>query len=222
MLRRLPHSLYLGGMKYYLLPIFLLTLLLGACRPEDRVARLSPSELYALPTINEDGSINAVIEIPAGTNVKLEYQTANERITPDQLDGKDRVIDFLPYVGNYGFIPSTLMDAARGGDGDALDVLVIGSTQPTGTRMKVKPIAIMQLRDSGEIDTKIIAVPTDPAQRVIQAESFKELLIQYDGAKRIIETWFLSYKGLGTVELLGWKDEQAADLEIQKWRVERE
>ena len=183
--------------------------------------KFTPAELYALPAFNDDGTVNAVIEIPAGTNTKIEYQPQTERFTPDQLEGRDRVIDFLPYVTNYGFIPGTLMEASRGGDGDALDILVLGETRPTGTLQRVKPIAVMQLVDSGETDTKIIAVPTVETDRIMRAESFKDLLIEYDGAKRIIETWYQSYKGLGKVELKGWQDAQAAEQAIRDWQVNK-
>ena len=203
-----------------LLPILLVV---TACQRAPRYKtgkqKFTPAELYAQPAYNDDGTVNVIVEIPAGTNTKIEYQTATERFAPDEADGKDRVIDFLPYVANYGFIPSTLMDPARGGDGDALDVLVLGETQATGTLLRVKPIAVLDLIDRGEVDTKIIAVPVLDEQRIMRADSFKDLLIEYDGAKRIIETWFLSYKGLGQVELGGWRDGQAADQEINKWLV---
>ena len=181
----------------------------------------TPAELYAQPAFNDDGSINAVIEIPAGTNVKIEYDTRAERFAPDTTSGEPRVIDFLPYVANYGFVPGTYMDPARGGDGDALDILVLGETRPTGTLQRVNPIAVMQLIDGGAIDTKIVAVPTVETERILSADSFKDLLIEYDGAKRILETWFLSYKGLGKVQLKGWQDAQAAEQAIREWEVRR-
>jgi len=77
-------------------------------------------EVYRAPAMTDTGAINAVIEIPAGTNQKIEFNTENERFEADQLKGKDRVIDFLPYPANYGFIPSTLMDTDRGGPSPSL------------------------------------------------------------------------------------------------------
>ncbi|MCB0559569.1 MAG: inorganic diphosphatase [Lewinellaceae bacterium] len=171
-----------------------------------------------LPTYTEQG-INVVVEIPAGTNHKIEYDKEKKVFVVDQRNGKDRIIDFLPYPGNYGFIPSTYMDSALGGDGDALDVLVIGESVPKGTVMAVKPIAALLLMDEGEEDTKIIAVPADPQLRVMKADNFQDFSITYDGAKHIIETWFLYYDGLGTAESKGWKDGQYAMKEIEKWAI---
>lgn len=173
-------------------------------------------DVYQLPALTEQG-VNAVIEIPAGTNHKIEYHPEAGAFELDQIDGKDRIIDFLPYPGNYGFIPSTLMDKARGGDGDALDILVIGETEATASVLEVLPIAALLLNDDDEIDTKIIAVPLDEEKRIIKATNFQDFLITYDAAKQIIENWFLNYKGFGRTKLIGWENETYAQQEIKKW-----
>ena len=179
-------------------------------------------DVYKAPAITKSGNINAVIEIPAGTNHKIEFNPETKEFETDQLDGKDRIIDFLPYPANYGFIPSTLMDEARGGDGDALDVLVIAPTQPTGTLMAIRPIATLNLIDDGEIDTKIIAIPMDTSLQIIQVDGFEDFLIKYNAGMRIIETWFLNYKGLGQTKLKGWENEQQALAGIKKWQIGEE
>ncbi len=176
-------------------------------------------DVYRAPAITKTGAINAVIEIPAGTNQKIEFNAENKRFETDQVNGKDRIIDFLPYPANYGFIPSTRMDQARGGDGDALDVLVIAPAQPTGTLMAIRPIGVLNLMDGGEIDTKIIAIPADTSLQIIQVDGFEDFLIKYNAGMRIIETWFLNYKGLGQTKLKGWENEQNALMEIKKWQV---
>ncbi len=176
-------------------------------------------DVYRAPAITETGAINAVIEIPAGTNQKIEFNPENKRFETDQMDGKDRIIDFLPYPANYGFIPSTMMDQERGGDGDALDVLVIAPAQPTGTLLAIRPIATLNLIDEGEIDTKIIAVPVDTSLQIIQVDGFEDFLIKYNAGMRIVETWFLNYKGLGSTKLKGWENEHHALQEIKKWQI---
>ncbi len=211
-------------MRYF--PSLLLLLLLLACDfPGQRVgggnAGGDGSELdpYTLPSIDGD-ALNVVVEIPAGTNHKIEYHPgAGYRI--DTLpNGAERVINFLPYPGNYGFVPSTLMDKQRGGDGDALDVLVIGESVPTGTQLRVYPIAALLLRDRGEIDTKIIAVPAELTAQVYRAQNFLDFSLGNDAAKRIIETWFLNYKGPDMTELLRWEDEAYAWREVRRWRTD--
>jgi inorganic pyrophosphatase len=172
-----------------------------------------------IPAFSENGGVNMVVEIPAGTNHKIEFQKDREVFENDLENGQTRIIRFLPYPGNYGFIPSTRMDTERGGDGDALDILLIAEHLETGEVVETRPIAALRLSDRGEIDTKIIAVPTDPEKQLIQADNFVEFLLEYDSAKRIIEEWFLNYKGLGATELLGWEDESFAMQEINKWLI---
>ena len=102
---------------------------------------------------------------------------------PDIKYGKTRIIDFLSYPGNYGFIPSTLMSKEIGGDGDSLDILVLSQSIATGTVIEVNPIAILTLIDNGEIDSKIIAVPTNKNNRIITATSYEELESKYPNVK---------------------------------------
>ena len=108
-----------------------------------------------------------VVEIPAGTNKKLEYNAKTNSFPADVLSGEERKVNFLPYPGNYGFIPSTIMDRSKGGDGDALDVLLLSQHIATGTILEIIPIGILVLEDNGEDDSKIIAVPVDENLRVI-------------------------------------------------------
>lgn len=193
--------------------LLLVTLFMFSCDGTPKI------DYYNLPAFTEDG-INVVIEIPAGTNHKLEYQKASNSFENDIENGEERVIGFLPYPANYGFIPSTLLDPNEGGDGDALDVLLIAETLPTGTVVEAKPIAALRLNDSGELDTKIIAVPVSEEQRLFEVKDFIAFMVEYDAAKLIIEEWFLSYKGFGKTELLGWEDENYAIREIKKWQAE--
>lgn len=189
---------------------------LAGCRGAAEEGEELPIDYKALPALTDRG-VHVVVEIPAGTNRKIEYRRESGDFVVDRIEDRERVIRFLPYPGNYGFIPSTLMDAAQGGDGDALDVLVIGESRPTGTVLEAVPVGALRLRDRGELDTKIIAVPADASGRVIDVTNFRDLLLQQDAARRIIEEWFLNYKGLGAVELIGWEDEHYAMEAIKRW-----
>lgn len=206
------HTLYINKLfRLWLLPALLLVF---SCN--------ETSQKKALPTntFNEDGSINAYIEIPAGGNVKYEYDGDRGTLEPDRVDNKDRVIDFLPYLGNYGFITGTKMKKSEGGDGDALDVLVLSQSVEKGTNMEILPIAVILLEDGGEKDHKIIAVPFDASKRTINVEKFSAFITRYNAAQYIVQEWFLNYKGLGKMKLLGWKDEQYAISEIKKWSTD--
>ncbi|HNM25355.1 MAG TPA: inorganic diphosphatase, partial [Saprospiraceae bacterium] len=120
-----------------------------------------------------------------------------------------------------GFIPSTKMDKPRGGDGDPLDVLVVAESLPTGTVIAVQPIGLMLLKDLGEWDNKVLAIPADPALRIIRATNWQEFQRDYSAARHLLETFFLYYDGLGTLTPMGWADEQAALDEVRKWMMTR-
>lgn len=171
---------------------------------------------YSLPTFSQNGRLNAIIEIPAGTNHKVEYQPDKNIFAIDQENGKDRVIQYLPYPGNYGFIPGTQSDTSTGGDGDALDILVLAPAISSKTIMEVQPIAILKLIDDGEKDYKIVAIPTKNHFQTIKATSLEELQSQYPKALEIVETWFLYYNTSDPTKSLGWGDEEEALQEIKK------
>ncbi|MEL7161145.1 MAG: inorganic diphosphatase [Bacteroidota bacterium] len=178
-----------------------------------------PADPYAEPSIEND-ALNVIVEIPAGTNHKIEFKPERGFANDTLAGGATRIVNFLPYPGNYGFVPSTLMDASKGGDGDPLDVLVLAESLPTGTKIATRPIAALLLRDRGEIDTKIIAVPVDSTLRVFDVENFLEFSLEHNAALRIIENWFLHYKGPKLMELQRWEDENYAWREVRKWKMD--
>ena len=100
----------------------------------------------------ENGEINVVVEIPTGSNHKIEWDRKNACFMLDRIEP----IAFAKPC-NYGFIPQTLDE-----DGDELDVLLI-TDQPltTGIYTTARILGVMKFVDDGEVDDKIIAVPAD-------------------------------------------------------------
>ena len=92
----------------------------------------------------------AVIEIPKGSSCKYELDKNTGLIKLDRV-----LYTATHYPANYGFIPRTFAD-----DGDPLYVQVLGevSVYPL-TLIRVRPIGVMRMLDSGALDDKIIAVP---------------------------------------------------------------
>lgn len=161
---------------------------------------------YAMAALVNDSTINAVIEIPAGTNKKTELNTATHTFETDKRDGQDRIIRFLPYPANYGFIPGTLSDKTKGGDGDAIDILVIGEAMQTGTVIQVIPIAMLQLTDDGEEDFKVLAVPADAQLNVLRS-SRAGTIRNMEAIKQIIAAWFLNYD-TDAAQVTGWSGQE--------------
>ena len=175
----------------------------------------SKKELYNLPTFSKNNNVNCIIEIPSGTNRKLEFNKQTKKFEIDLRDGEERVIEFLSYPANYGFITSTYSNPAKGGDGDALDVFVISEAMETGKVIEVIPIGVLKLIDNNEYDYKIIGVPADKNLRIINALSFNELKNNYPKIMKILELWLLNYDKGDSLETEGWGDEKEALSEIK-------
>lgn len=206
-------------MRFLILPV--IALLLASCVNTETEEDVTPSaskevlpDYGIAPLRDKQGNITAVIEIPAGTNHKYEYNYESKKYVCEIRNGKPRVVKFLPYPGNYGFIPGTLMDQESGGDGDALDVLVLSESIPQGRVIGIKPIATLKLIDKGEEDHKIIAVPANTELNVLNVTSFEDLSAP---VKEIIKTWFTSYKGPDKMKFQSWESDSATYAEIEKW-----
>ena len=179
------------------------------------VSCAKPVDYYSLPLKSATNNYNAVIEIPSGTNKKFEYNKETKTFVIDKKNGKERVINFLSYIGNYGYIPSTFSDPKTGGDGDALDILVLSESVATGTVLDIKPIAVLKLIDDGELDYKIIAIPSITEDQTMKANNFQEFSEKYPVAKKMIEMWFLNYNPSDTATVDGWGNEEEAIIEIK-------
>lgn len=199
------------------LNILILIVLLNSCNHSGRVESKA-NFLNDIATFTTDSLVNVVIEIPAGTCLKTEYDKSKNEFSVERLkDGTLRSVQFLPYPGNYGFIPSTEMRLDLGGDGDALDVLVLAEALPKGQVLETIPIALLKLKDNDELDYKIIAVPKEPKLQIINCTSYACLQQNYSAIISIIELWFTHYKGTNKIVVIGWDTEESANQEIQKW-----
>lgn len=190
--------------------IFITLLALSsACTP-------AMTNLETLSPFVREGVLRAVIEIPAGTADKIQYDPATNTFPVDLRNGVPRRITFLPYPANYGFIPGTNMDKAQGGDGDAVDVFVLCGAVPIGTVLEVEAIGIIELLDAGERDDKLIAIPIDPALRTVDADDITALP---QAAQDILVTWLLNYDPADGAELVAVKGKEAALAMVQRWRL---
>jgi inorganic pyrophosphatase len=104
---------------------------------------LLPAELPREPEV--------LIESPRWTLVKR------------RADGSVDFISPLPCPYSYGCIPGL-----GSGDGDPLDVVVLGPRLPRGERLRVPVVGVIGFLDAGEADPKVICStrPLRPVDRV--------------------------------------------------------
>src|SRR5262245_49723448 len=175
----------------------------------DNLTLRSPKNfLLDYPARAEGGLVNAVVEIPTGACEKWEVKSDGV-MHWDMKDGKPRHVKYLGYPCNYGMVPRTLLGKELGGDGDPLDMLVLGPALPRGTVTAVRVIGLIHLIDAGDKDDKLIAVPKDSP--FAKATSVTQLDEQFPGITAILETWFENYMGKGALQCSGFADAAEAE-----------
>jgi len=134
---------------------------------------ISPFHDIPLWVDKSKGIFNMVVEIPKGTNPKLEISKSDflNPIKQDIKNGKLRYVAWK-YPFNYGALPQTWEnpgyvdpDTKAKGDNDPLDAVDLSSaTGKTGDVKQVKVLGTYAMIDEGETDWKILVIDVnDPA-----------------------------------------------------------
>lgn len=146
--------------------------------------------------------INMIVEIPAGTTNKYEY---DPKLGVFRLDRT--MYSAVYYPGDYGFAPQTTAP-----DGDPLDIVVL-TTHPaiTGAMIECRPVAALEMRDEKGPDIKVIAVPT----RNPRFDEIRDLGSIPSHTKREMDHFFRIYKALEgkkarLTTTYGWKGRATA------------
>lgn len=151
--------------------------------------------------------LKVIIEIPKGSHNKYEVDKETGLIMLDRVNYSDAAYPF-----DYGFVPQTLWD-----DGDPLDVVLL-STFPLhpGILLEVRPVAMIDMIDSGEGDAKIIAVPAGDKRW----EDVQDLGDINKHTLKEFQHFFETYKALkgkpAPVEIKGIYGKQAALEAVKK------
>jgi inorganic pyrophosphatase len=148
--------------------------------------------------------VTAVIEIPSGSRNKYELDKVTGLLKLDRV-----LYSAVQYPGDYGFIPGTLAE-----DGDPLDVLVL-INEPTfpGCLITVRPVGVLHMKDRGEPDEKILAVPSEDPYH----QEYFDIADLPQHYLKEVEHFFRVYKDLEgkRVEIGGWDKSIAALSTIQ-------
>ena len=153
--------------------------------------------------LSSEDTLRFKIEIPAGTKQKWEFNDETGEVKKDYKDGKERIIQFLPYPGNYGFIPETLA-----GDGDPIDVIDLDESGVRGELKKVRIIGALNFEDKKEEDIKFIGVSPNGIFGNIQ--SIEQLLLEKPAVLEILKSWLLNYKKPGKMVFYGYIDRESS------------
>jgi len=162
-------------------------------------------DLSLIPAQPKPGVLNVVIEIPAGSKNKYEFDKDLNAFALDRV-----LYASVQYPYDYGFIPNTLAE-----DGDAMDGMVI-MDQPTfpGCIIAARPIGMLIMIDGGDRDEKLLCVPVkDP--RYAHVKSLED--IAPHRLEEIAE-FFRTYKNLEkkVTEIQGWQNVDAVQIFVDK------
>ena len=176
----------------------------------DPYTLLSPKNLLKdYPSKDSFGNVQAVIEVPAGRTEKWEVDKEDGDLKWNFKKGKPRVLKYIGYPGNYGMVPRTLSPKELGGDGDPLDIILLGPPLNRGDVVSAKLVGVLKLLDKGEQDDKLIAVQLNSPLK--KSNSLKELDEQFPGIKEILEHWFVNYKGNEKMKSNGFRNLEEAE-----------
>lgn len=129
--------------------------------------------------------LNAVIEIPYGSNIKYELDKESGAIMVDRV-----MYSAMFYPANYGFIPNTLAD-----DGDPIDVLVLNEYPiQVGAVIPCRLIGVLLMEDESGMDEKLLAVPVSKIDP--RYDSIKSLDDLPKASLDKIKNFFETYKML--------------------------
>lgn len=122
--------------------------------------------------------MKAIIEMPQGSVLKYEMDKDTGTLILDRVLNQP-----VPY--NYGFVPFTLC-----GDGDPLDVFVIGNLPiyPL-TAVKIEILGVLNCIDNGEEDDKLIAmIDGDEQARHMGTDIIRTYLTSYKTGFEIVSS----------------------------------
>ena len=136
----------------------------------------------------KNNQVNVVIEIPAGSHNKIEWDPEKCCFMLDRVESR-----VFSRPCNYGFIPQTI-----GEDGDEMDVLVITETPlMTALCVNARVLGVMKFTDGGEVDDKIICVPFEDRD---DGDNYRNLDDLPKSLLEQIEYFFNHYKDLRNIE----------------------
>ncbi len=155
--------------------------------------------------------MTVIVEINKGSHNKYEIDKETGLIALDRVSHTSQNFPF-----DYGFVPQSLW-----ADGDPLDVVLL-TTYPLnpGILVKARPVAILNMIDSGDSDAKIIAVPVEDPRfdNVTDIEHVNKHTLKE------IEHFYQTYKKIQNkiVETHGFdnaaKAKEAFDISIENYK----
>lgn len=132
--------------------------------------------LHSIKALNKNSFVNVIIEVPTGSQSKIEYDIDREIFVVDRVLSTNLAFPF-----NYGFIPETWSM-----DGDPLDAVVLSSKPlQTGNVVVSRIIGMLATTDEMGADSKLITVPKSDTTETLDKKTVDNIEYFYKHYKLI-------------------------------------
>lgn len=165
-----------------------------------------------LMTYSKNGKPHFIVVNPAGSVEKFRFDQLDNGFKVRTTEGKNELIDFLPFPANFGFIPSTHSEGID--KGDLLYGFLISPSYSIQTMIDVIPIGALSVIQDGKENDIVFCIPDNKDERIKIAETNQ---VPYE-MRSTFEMWLTN--GFGIDSILDWHDSKYAD-ELIKTRSNR-
>lgn len=162
---------------------------------------------HTMPTYEREGVVHFVVVNAAGSGKQMQYDKEKGKAVASPGKGPLR---FLPWPANFGFIPTGKAQ---------VPAILVAASQAANEVVLSRPVALAQVTNNkGVLQPYVICVPIEAVQQTIKPFDYTEFSIDYGPVKNILEDFLFHYQGIGKVESIQWKDEDAAHLLLYESR----
>lgn len=113
---------------------------------------------------NKNGDVHLVVEIPAGTLIKYQYDPKLKGFKSRIDNGINETIGTIPYPFNLGFIPP-LIDSKKD------EVIIISESFSTGTLLEGKIIGALEYEYNNIIKLIYVAIPLNYKYKILNVKN---------------------------------------------------
>ncbi|MGM0636053.1 MAG: inorganic diphosphatase [Bacteroidota bacterium] len=143
----------------------------------------------AISPIDNAGNLNVIIETPANTKSKVQYNFNTKKFVKSNDEFTTNALT------NLGFIPIV---------GQKLDVLVIGEPQKTGEVVPTQPLALLELKNDGSSHYFVISKFAQHGSEIKDFDDFASNFLSY---RKSISNWVKANYELPENAITFWYDE---------------
>gem|GEM_PF-7000883 len=118
------------------------------------------------------------------------------------------VTQFLPYPGNYGFVPGTTIPSPDGKQTKQVPVMLLSAHAIKGDIVEFRPVGLIKISGDAAWRDVVIGVPLDTSLQIIhEVRTFFDLQVKCISCVRILYEWMLNYERDTELPFRGWGTE---------------